>query len=99
MTTNRTGKEGDDIFCTPMMIEHMNNSVIRNVSMYVKNGEIRVSKVVCAHKAPLSLGESFELSGELKEVKDDSATFHVLCTTLGDKPKVLGDGTVTIKVF
>ena len=97
MTTNRTGKPGDDIFCTPMMIEHMNDAVLRAARKNTAD-EIRILKVSCAHKAPLALGESFVLRGKANSVSGDTAEFHVLCSTVDEK-KVLGDATITIKVF
>lgn len=94
MTTNRTGKAGDDIFCTPMMIEQMNDIVLRNVS-----APARILRVQCTHKAPLALGELFLLEGEATEVSDSTATFHVLCTSVGANSRVLGDATMTIKAI
>ena len=92
MTTNRTGKPGDDIFCTPMMIEQMYDIVLRNVAC-----KARVKRVVCTHKAPLALGGSYTLEGEATEVSETNATFRVVCTSLGANPRVLGDATITIE--
>ena len=92
MTTNRTGKPGDDIFCTPMMIEQMYDIVLRNVAC-----KARVKRVVCTHKAPLALGGSYVLEGEATDVNQDTATFRVVCKSVGAKPRVLGDATITIE--
>lgn len=97
MTTNRTGKEGDCIFCTPMMIEHMDAIVLKNVAKIIPQHQIRISKVQCAHKAPLGLGESFVLDGTRTSLTEDTACFRVLCQTV-DRKKVLGDATITIRV-
>jgi predicted thioesterase len=99
MTTNRTGKPGDEIFCTPMMIEHMNEIVSKNLTTLSKaEFDIRTLKIVCAHKAPLALGKSFTLKAKVEKVAPETAEFRVLCVAT-DNQKVIGDATITLKAF
>lgn len=98
MTTNRTGKPGDDIFCTPLMIERMNGLALAHVSKLVPGSDVRVVKVSYTHKAPLGLGEQFLLQGQTESVDSDEASVRVLCRTIDEKT-VLGDATITLKIF
>jgi predicted thioesterase len=99
MTTNRTGKKGDDIFCTPAMVQSMNDLAEGSVAPLIGDShEIRTLAVTCAHKAPLGVGQKFDLTAAVTTVDQTEIEFHILCVAPGGRP-VLGDGTIRLKLF
>jgi predicted thioesterase len=99
MTTNRTNKPGDEIFCTPMMIESMRTLTVKSVAPFCDNHcEPRLVEVSCAPKAALPLGARVTFSAEVTKVTPSDIEFHVLCHAEATQ-KVIGDATLILKTF
>lgn len=98
MTTNRTGKQGDDILSTPSMICSMNEMSCNIIDDIIPLGHISlVSKLSCKHQAPLGLGKRMNIHLSLKEVSQNHATFDAMVTPEG-KPNILGKAEISISV-
>jgi predicted thioesterase len=99
MTTNRTGKKGDEILCTPDIVESMNELAAKSIAPLIGDShKIHTLSVTCAHKAPLALGKRFDLTAAVTTVDQTEIEFHVLCLAQGGRP-VVGDGTIRLKLF
>ena len=98
LSTNRTQKPADDIISTPGMIGKMDDQTCKYVNSFLPSNHSAItSKVVCQHKAPLSLGEHFTINGKVEDVDQRQAVFHVLC--LSQSSKVIGDAKISVKVI
>jgi predicted thioesterase len=99
MTTNRTKKPGDDIFCTPMMIESMRVLAVKSVLPFCDpQSELRLAEVSCSHKAPVFLGARIVLRAEVTKVAASDIEFRVLCHAEATK-KLIGEAILALRLF
>lgn len=96
-TTNRTHKPGDDIFSTPSMIYCMSKTVLTKVNDKLPaNNSSVTTGVICQHRAPMSLGDHYNITVRTTKVEPKNAEFEVNC--LNDNNKLIGNATVKIGI-
>lgn len=96
-TTNRTKKPGDDIFSTPAMIFSMSKTVLTKVNdLLPSHYSSLTTKVTCQHRAPMSLGEHYNINAKVTKVEPISAEFDVDCQN--DEKKLIGKANIKIGI-
>ena len=99
MTTNRTGKKGDDILCTPGLIDEMGLLACGAVNSATgKSFSSVTKKIYVRHKRPLKYRKEFELTAVPKEIKPTTAVFNIKGIDKENGIEI-GCGEVTVEVI
>lgn len=99
MTTNRTKKPGDEIFCTPAMIHEMNVLSCNIVNgLTPSNISPLISEIKVKHLAPLGLGGRFLMEAKITDLKPTSVDFDVQSIN-SETNKVFGTGHISVSII
>jgi len=79
MTTNRTGKPGDDVLSTPSLLDLMELCCMEASDRFLPEGHTTVGYAVdgMRHMAPTAIGKTVTLRSELTEVDRNRLTYSI----------------------
>ena len=97
MTTNRTGKPGDDILATPALLGEMTTMLCSILDTMTPKRITPVTKhIQLKHRRPLKWGKDFKIQAQAAEVDKHSVTFNV--KGISDSDEVIGEGKILLEI-
>lgn len=98
MTTNRSHIPGDEIICTPALVNKMNLLLLNSTNSQLPPNHASVTtQVICQHKAPLPMGEHYHITAKARKVAAENAEFDVVLQN--DNNQIIGEATIKIGVI
>ena len=97
MTTNRTGKVGDEILSTPSFLDEIINMLIKIINNKTPTDVIPLAKhVQFKHKGPLKCGKDFTIEAKPNEIEKNSVSFNVKGVSYDNR--VIGEGEILLEL-
>ena len=97
MTTNRTGKKGDEILSTPSFLHEIITMLISIIDDKTPNYVIPLAKhVQFKHKGPLKCGKDFTIEAQTNNIEKNSVSFGVKGISYDNR--VIGEGEILLEL-